>query len=112
MPSRQPITMPTASPQIGLSWFLVTSVINAPIKVDTNVPNKSEYVFPYPANTFASSDAGRNWNHSSRNSAPKNRPKLSINPNMMLDTIPTVIEVKDKFAPFNQSETDACAPRL
>lgn len=46
IPIRQPMMMPTASPQIGVSSTFVMSEIIAPVKVDTKVPSRSEYVLP------------------------------------------------------------------
>jgi len=105
-PIKQPMTIPIASPQIGVELTFDKSWMIKPTNVLTNVPKRSEYVFPYPAKTFASSEQGKHWNHSSRNDAPKNRPPLSIIPKTMLLDSPTASDkAKLDSLPLNHSLT-------
>lgn len=67
---------------------------------------------PYPANTLASSALGNIKNHSSRKLDPKNRPKLSINPKMMLEKKPTMIVTMVIFSPLNHTSNVASGPTL
>jgi len=103
IPNKQPIMIPIICVHNGVASVFVNFSNITPTNVPNVAPNKYDYVLPYPAQTLLSPPPGSKAKISSNYVDPKNKPALSMNPNIMFPPIPTKNVVAVTLPSFQKS---------